>query len=199
MTIVPEQHKFHFKNHRAHFQDLGNIKILDYAAPNTFEYRIRFLFEEDFYRLHISGDLGELIACNYCNMCFEKFSDFLKDPYYFESKVDCCSRPLYACNKELAEKELREILDTAKDGGYLCVSDYCDDIDEIISGLMEELDDYTISSAGHDTLMALTDNIADIQYTYTFGKERTGILELYLYAFDLAMQDLKKQRKEMAV
>lgn len=71
-----EKQKENFKNHRATFKDLGNIKILDFKKPNSTEYRIRFLFEEDYCRLHISGDLGELIAANYCNMCWDKFEDF---------------------------------------------------------------------------------------------------------------------------
>lgn len=51
-----EKQKENFKNHRATFKDLGNIKILDFKKPNSTEYRIRFLFEEDYCRLHISGD-----------------------------------------------------------------------------------------------------------------------------------------------
>ena len=64
-----EKQKEHFKNHVATFTDYGNIKILDFQEPGKSHYRIRFLFEEDYYRLHISGDLGELIATNYINMC----------------------------------------------------------------------------------------------------------------------------------
>ena len=76
--------KERFKNHIAVFIDYGNIKVLDFKKPNSSEYRIRFLFEEDYYRLHISGDLGELIATNYTNMCYESFSDFVNNPGYFE-------------------------------------------------------------------------------------------------------------------
>lgn len=39
-----EKQKENFKNHRATFKDLGNIKILDFKKPNSTEYRIRFLF-----------------------------------------------------------------------------------------------------------------------------------------------------------
>ena len=74
-----EKQKENFKNHRAIFKDLGNIKILDFKKPNSTEYRIRFLFEEDYCRLHISGDLGELIAMNYRNMCWNQFDDFVND------------------------------------------------------------------------------------------------------------------------
>ena len=83
-----EKQKENFKNHVATLTDYDNIKILDFKNPKSNEYRIRFLFEEDYYRLHISGDLGELIATNYCNMTFEKFSDFVNDVGYFEGKID---------------------------------------------------------------------------------------------------------------
>lgn len=55
-----ERQKERFKNHVATLTDYGNIKILDFKEPGSSIYRIRFLFEEDYYRLHISGDLGEL-------------------------------------------------------------------------------------------------------------------------------------------
>jgi len=81
-----ERQKDNFKNHIARLTDYGNIKILDFKNPESSAYRIRFLFEEDYYRLHISGDLGELIATNYNNMTFEGFSDFVNDVGYFEGK-----------------------------------------------------------------------------------------------------------------
>ncbi len=101
-----EKQKEHFKEHIATFTDYGNIKILDFKKPNSLEYRIRFLFEEDYCRLHISGDLGELIATNYNNMTYEKFSDFVNDVGYFEQKIDCHNRPIYTYNEELAREEL---------------------------------------------------------------------------------------------
>ena len=76
-----EREKKNFQNHVATFTDYGNIKILDFKRPDSNEYRIRFLFEEDHYRLHISGDLGELIAFNYKNMVFELFEKHFTDNY----------------------------------------------------------------------------------------------------------------------
>ena len=52
-----EKQRENFKNHIAKFTDYGNIKILDFKEPESSYYRIRFLFEEDYCRLHISGDL----------------------------------------------------------------------------------------------------------------------------------------------
>lgn len=48
--------KKQFVNHIAKFTDYGNIKIVDFKRSDSNEYRIRFLFEEDYCRLHISGD-----------------------------------------------------------------------------------------------------------------------------------------------
>ena len=84
-----EKQKKHFTNHKAEFFDYGNIKILDFKNPSSSHYRIRFMFEEDYCKLHISGDLGELIATNYNNMTFEKFSDFVNDVGYFRGKINC--------------------------------------------------------------------------------------------------------------
>lgn len=42
-----EKQKENFKNHRATFKDLGNIKILDFKKPNSTEYRIRFLYDQE--------------------------------------------------------------------------------------------------------------------------------------------------------
>lgn len=98
MIDLSEQ-KEYFKNHEAKFIDYGNIKILDFKNPSSSHYRIRFMFEEDYCKLHISGNLGELIATNYNNMTFEKFSDFVND---VESEsdlkckvIECCSRDAY--------------------------------------------------------------------------------------------------------
>ena len=106
-----EKEKKNFQNHVATFTDYGNIKILDFQRPGSNEYRIRFLFEEDHYRLHISGDLGELIASNYKNMVFESFEeDFTDNTGYFAEKIDCMNRAIYYYDEEQAEKDIMEML-----------------------------------------------------------------------------------------
>ena len=47
MVMNLERQKECFKNHIAIFTDYGNIKILDFKNPNSSNYRIRFLFEEE--------------------------------------------------------------------------------------------------------------------------------------------------------
>ena len=115
-----ELEKENFKNHIATFTDYGNIKILDFKNPKSYDYRIRFLFEEDYCRLHISGDLGEQIASNYNNMTFEKFSDFVNNVGYFEQKIDCHNRSIYTYDEDLAREALLEM---AKNHDWLLFSD----------------------------------------------------------------------------
>lgn len=103
-----ELQKKNFENHVATLQDLGNIKVLDFKNPNSSNYRIRFIFEEDYCRCHISGDLGELIATNYNNMTFKGFTDFIHNTGYFEEKIDCHSRRIYEWDEDKARDELKE-------------------------------------------------------------------------------------------
>lgn len=189
-----EKQKEHFKEHIATFTDYGNIKILDFKRPNSSEYRIRFLFEEDYCRLHISGDLGELIASNYNNMTYEKFSDFVNDVGYFEQKIDCHNRPIYTYDEELAREEL---LKMAKDNDWLLFSDkypYEDDeerLDNIIDDILCDFDSSTgIGRQGYDELSDLEDDVFD--FAHELGKKETGILELYMLAFKLAKEQLDK-------
>lgn len=189
-----EKQKEHFKEHIATFTDYGNIKILDFKRPNSSEYRIRFLFEEDYCRLHISGDLGELIASNYSNMTYEKFSDFVNDVGYFEQKIDCHNRPIYTYDEELAREEL---LKMAKDNDWLLFSNkypYEDDeerLDNIIDDILYDFDSSTgIGRQGYDELSDLEDDVFD--FAYELGKKETDILELYMLAFKLAKEQLDK-------
>lgn len=190
-----EKQKEHFKEHVATFTDYGNIKILDFKKPDSSEYRIRFLFEEDYCRLHISGDLGDLIASNYNNMVYEKFSDFVNDVEYFESKIDCHNRKIYVYDEDQAREELLEM---AKKHDWLLFSDkysYENDDEErlnnIIDDILYDFDDGTgLGTKGYDELSDLEDDISE--FVSDLGKKETGILELYMLAFKLAKEQLDK-------
>lgn len=194
-----EKQKEHFKEHIATFTDYGNIKILDFKKPNSSEYRIRFLFEEDFCRLHISGDLGELIASNYNNMTYEKFSDFVNDVGYFEQKIDCHNRPIYTYDEGQAREEL---LKMAKEHEWLALSDkysYENDDEERLNNIIDDIlydfsDNIGIGREGYDDLNDLEDDV--FEFVSNLGKKETGILELYMLAFTLAKEQLEQVEKE---
>jgi hypothetical protein len=182
MLLNLEEEKKNFENHEATFQDLGNIKILDFKQPGSNHYRIRFLFEEDYYRLHISGDLGHLIATNFKNMTYEGFSDFVHNPSYFSRKINCMDRDRYSYDQYLAANELRGIfLDYG--WGY----DYENKIDLI-------LEDYSdrdgIGPEGYRVLQEIDCDC--FEYAGHIGREDTGIIELYLLAFELAQKKLNQ-------
>lgn len=193
-----ELEKENFKNHIATFTDYGNIKILDFKNPKSYDYRIRFLFEEDYCRLHISGDLGELIASNYNNMTFEKFSDFVNNVGYFEQKIDCHNRSIYTYDEDLAREALLEM---AKNHDWLLFSDkysYEDDdekrLNNIIDDILYDFDENTgIGRKWYDELSNLEDDL--FEFVYNLGKKKTGILEIYMLAFKLAKEQIDKQLK----
>ena len=187
-----ELKKKNFEKHVATFTDYGNIKILDFKNPESIEYRIRFIFEEDYYRLHISGDLGALTASNYCNMCYEKFGDFVRDPGYFETKIDCHSRPIYTFNPEKARTDLREKLNgLLMPNGYLTYEESEEEREEKID---EILDDFDYEHGLGSKAIEILEEIDPDTYLWCdeIGKEETGILELYMLAFELAQKQLEK-------
>lgn len=186
--------KEEFKYHVATFQDLGDIKILDFQRYRSNNYRIRFLFEEDHYRLHITGDLGELIAFNIDNMRYATFGDFVHNPRYFAQKICCMSRDRYEYDIDKARKDLIEELDWydwAKENEYSTWS-LEERRDYEIDNILEDFYDRTgLGSKAYDRLSEIDPDCWEwIGY---IGRESTGIIELYLYAFELAQKQLKSQ------
>jgi len=190
-----------FKNHVAKFTNYGNIKILDFKNPERNDYRIRFLFQEDFYRLHISGDLGELTASNYHNMNYEDFGpDFCKNPCYFEEKIDCHERPLYEYDEDKARKDIKEKLEeyelSLPDRYYFGTDNFLEAFEYFVDEVLEDFDDDKgISPEGYRVLSDVDDDAWE--YVKEIGRERTGIIEVYLLAFRLAQEDLKRQKTEV--
>lgn len=199
MIDIEEQKKC-FKDHVAKFTDYGNIKILDFQRPGSVTYRIRFLFQEDFYRLHISGDLGELTATNYRNMSYENFGpDFGNNPYYFEEKIDCHERPIYEYDEDKARKDIKEMIEeyglSLPSSYYIGADDDAEAFEDFIGDVLEDFnDDKGMSQEGFRVLSEVDYNAWE--YAAQIGRERTGIIELYLLAFTLAQEDLKRQESE---
>ena len=198
-----EKQKNYFKNHKATFTDYGNIKILDFKNPTSSHYRIRFLFEEDYCRLHISGDLGELIATNYNNMTYARFSDFVNDIGYFRQKINCHNRAIYIYDEDKAREDILEyineyeLIDDVIAKGYDWQSDQ-ENIDEFIATVLGDFSDETgIGREGYDCLSEIAPDIFKV--VHDFGKENTGILDLYMLAFKLAKQQLIDREAEQAL
>ena len=197
-----ERQKENFKKHKANLMDYGNIKVLDFKNPDSNEYRIRFLFEEDYCRLHITGDLGSLIACNFYNMTYEKFSGFVNNTGYFEQKIDCLDRDIYYYDEEKSRKEIKEYINEHHLGEYIIEYkgfDFQSDEENINDFINDVLEDFLntngIGPKGVDKLIDIDEYMYD--EIDSFGKKKTGILELYMLAFKLAQEELKENCNEI--
>lgn len=197
MIDLDVQRKY-FKNHIATFTDYGNIKIVDFKRPDSSEYRIRFLFEEDYCRLHISGDLGELTASNYHNMTFEGFSDFVNNVGYFKEKIDCHNRRIYTYDSDDAKEDLKELLEEWDMMEEILQHDRFDfetdedKLEEFYECALEDFSEDTgIGSKGYD---ALEKYFSDAwEFVSDIGKRPTGILDVCMLAFKLATEQLKEK------
>lgn len=189
-----EKMKQKSKDHKATFTDYGNIKILDFKKPNSTEYRIRFLFEEDYYRLHISGDLGQLTATNYCNMCWNGFKDFVDNVEYFKEKIDCLDRHIFLYDQEQAEKDIAQYIEENDlyfeiDDDYQQFKSKEEIIDDFLSDVLYDFSEETgIGSYGNEAFTDIDESVFEV--INDFGKTSTGILDLYMLAFKLAKEQL---------
>ena len=188
MIDLKEQEK-RFENHIATLADYGNIKVLDFKAPETNDDRIRFLFEEDYCKLHISGDLGELIATNYKNMTYDNFDCYIDNVGYFREKIDCTSRNIYTYDLKLAKKDLLEFIRECNLEKSLREKYY---FELIIDDTLEQFsNEYGLNQKGIDIASTYIDGFGEI--AEDLGKESTGIIELYLLAFKLAKEQIRME------
>ena len=152
------------------------------------------MFEEDFCRLHITGDLGDLIASNYDNMTYDKFSDFVNNSLYFEEKIDCMSKKVYYYDRDKAVTDLKELIEEHLIADELMENTFNDSIEQVIDEVLENFDiDRGISEKCYEIMdNCICDFWEEARY---IGRYRTGILELYLLAFKLAAQQLQHSQK----
>ena len=201
MIDLKEQEK-RFKNHIATLADYGNIKVLDFKAPETNDYRIRFLFEEDYCKLHISGDLGYLIATNYNNMTYDNFDCYIDNVGYFRGKIDCTSRKIYRYNENLARKDLLGyIKEYEMEDSFKRAYDWGpeeESVEDIMYRIFEDFSEENgIGQKGYECVYYYIDDFGD--FAGNLGKESTGIIELYLLAFKLAKEQVEKGRKKIVI
>lgn len=193
-----ELQKEMFADHIATLRDYGDIKILDFQKPESNYYRIRFIFEDDHDRVHISGDLGELIAYSYAGLNFRNFIDWCRrDSIFFKLKVKCSSHPLYTYDRELAEKQL---LQKTKDNYTLDrIADYfdvCEPEDAVEPFIEKVLDGFSdtdgICEIGERMLLNIDysafDPIDEIGL-----EEGPDVFDVYLMAFKLAYRQLQEK------
>ena len=114
---------------------------------------------------------------------------------YFNEKISCHDRRIYTYDEAEAKKDLKEILeeeeildDILKHDRYDWETDE-DKLDEFYDSVLEDFSDDTgVGSKGYD---ALSEYFNDVwEFVGDIGKRPTGILDLYMLAFKLAMEQL---------
>ena len=111
-----ETQKAKFFNHVATLTDLGPVKIVDFAAPGSGAYAIRYLFDEERFTLHVTGDLGTLTAVSRPDMTLKGCEAFCADPACFAEKVVCMDRSRWEYDKDAARADLGKIFSGREDG-----------------------------------------------------------------------------------
>lgn len=193
-----ELQKEMFADHVATLKDYGDIKVLDFQKPGSNYYRIRFMFEEDHDRVHISGDLGELIARNCAGLTFRNFIDYCRrGSAIFKVWVQCSSKPLYIYDRELAEEHLLQklkdkyVLDRVAD--YFDVCEPEDAVKPFIEDILDGFSDTEgICEIGERKLLNIDysafDPIDEIGL-----EEGPDVFDVYLLAFKLAYKQLQEK------
>lgn len=194
MTNIDKQ-KDNFKNHVAALSDYGNIKVLDFKNPGSSNYQIRFIFEEDYCRLHISGDLGYLSAFNPDNMTYEGFSDFIDNIDYFKEKIVSHDRPIYKYDYDKALKDLKNLFYEYEVEDKIIEYPDEDHDEQLESAAKECLKDFSrhtgIGHVGYEKLQELIyDPAEEAEY---IGRVETGILDLYMLAFKLTKKQIDER------
>ena len=196
-----------FKNHKAIIKFYDNITVLDFKNPNSNEYRIRFLFENDYYRLHISGDLGELTATNFNNMTYKRFDDFVRDVDYFKTKINCCNRPLYYYSEASIRTDVLKLIPKTcpvetfakmymQSSGEEASENYQKDLNSFFDELLY---DYSIKSGMSVRAYRLLEDLLNDEFDVwdrKIGRRSTEILEIYMTAFKMAQEQLAKKNEE---
>ena len=127
-------------------------------------------------------------------MTFDKFTDFVNNTGYFKEKIDCHSRSIYWYDEKSAREKLKEYIE---EYDLLCCSTlyYYEDeekrLEYILDDILSDFSDTTgIGSNGYEVLSELDSDAWE--WAYDLGKKETGILDLYMLAFKLAMEQLKE-------
>ena len=81
-----------FKDHKAHFRDLGEVKILDWKKDNTICQSIRYVFDGS--KLYVSGDYGCAVFWLTWKGTPESFENDMSLGYFYE-KMQAYEGDLY--------------------------------------------------------------------------------------------------------
>lgn len=134
---------------------------------------------------------------SWSGMTFKGFSDFVNNVGYFRKKIDCHNRKIYTYDSENAKKDLKELLEEWDMMEEILQYDRFDfetdedKLEEFYENVLEDFSEDTgVGSKGYD---ALSEYFSDAwEFVSDIGKRPTYILDVYMLAFKLATDQLKK-------
>jgi len=95
--IIKDLKEYWFKDHKAILTKQGDLEVLTWRNPNSYNYATRYVFDGS--KMYITGDIGEAVFCLtwkanvhsfndiYISYFMEKMSAYNEDKYDFDSNV----------------------------------------------------------------------------------------------------------------
>lgn len=134
-----------FKDHKAHFRDLGEVQILDWKIDNTFCCSIRYIFDSN--KLYISGDYGCAVYWLTWNGTPQSFKGI--NLGYFYEKNAAHEYDEYEFNDKKAREDIEDYLsfmfedyENAKEGHEEEIKDIEKEIAELDRGDYDSDEDF---------------------------------------------------------
>lgn len=141
-----------FKEHKAHFKDLGDIQVLDWKKDNTICQSIRYVFDGS--KLYISGDYGFATFWLTWHGTVENMKG-LSIEYFFE-KCKAFEEEKYSFSSKQAKEEIKYHMEWMFEDYYNIQKQN----EEEIEGYQQEISELDIDDEDYDNdLESLKDNI----------------------------------------
>lgn len=124
-----------FKDHKAHYKDLGEVQILDWKKDNTIMESIRYVFDSS--KLYISGDFG----CSVYWLTWKGTPQSFKDINlgYFYEKIEAHEDEKYSFNETKAREDIKYNMEFLFED-YNDYKESCNEEIEDAKADLEELD-----------------------------------------------------------
>ena len=128
-------------------------------------------------------------------MTFEKFNDFVNNVGYFTSKIDCLSRDIFYYDECKARNDLKELIEEYDvEENFMFDRFDFETLDDVIDDILIDFDEeHGIGNKGYEELSKVFDDAWE--FVSNIGKEETGIIDLYMLAFKLAINKLQEEKE----
>ncbi|WP_436801987.1 hypothetical protein [Streptococcus dysgalactiae] len=188
-----ENFDHYFEGHIAEKIDLDTATIIDYYNPEKgYEHNLRYIFDKKNSSLAITGDFGEVVACNFYNMGdWKKFySHFTSNAGYFIEKISASRRNHFVYDPAEAKKAILEDFFSGKAYDDLELEESL-----VYDDLFEYFDEqYGFRHMSDDTREFLSKRRDEYYVVLEYaGRQISNIVYLYLDAYRRAYEYLTKE------